>query len=62
LDCALIVTTLLAAASRPLALRQVANQLARRGASADLIRVARRETALQPALPPVRWPRNTVRR
>jgi len=52
LDCALIVTTLLAAASRPVALRHVASQLARRGASADLVRVARRETALQPALPP----------
>lgn len=52
LDCDLIFATLLGAASRRRALNRVARQLARRGASAELVRVARREAALEPGLPP----------
>lgn len=52
LDCELIVLTLASAVSRPRALSRVAHLLARLTAPTDLIRVARRETALKPCLPP----------
>lgn len=52
LDCELIAVTLTAVVSRADALHRIAQQLARLGASADLVRIARRDSALQPCLPP----------
>jgi lipopolysaccharide/colanic/teichoic acid biosynthesis glycosyltransferase len=52
LDVLLIAATLVGAVSRRHALRIVSRQLARLGASAELVRIARRDVALEPCLPP----------
>lgn len=52
IDVALILATLLNAIDRPAALRWVASMLAGSGAAPELIRVALRQSPLQPAPPP----------
>jgi lipopolysaccharide/colanic/teichoic acid biosynthesis glycosyltransferase len=52
LDLKLIVLTAVAIVSRPRALRGVVRDLQQRGAGAELLRVASRQSPLQPAPPP----------